>query len=62
MPVVAAQALTLRFGLGNEVSLQEVGDQDAASLLVEDVDGYPLVYLTVLGPEAKGGFWEAARA
>jgi len=62
VPVVAAQALTLRFGLGNEVSLQEVGDQDAASLLVEDVDGYPLVYLTVLGPEAKGGFWEAARA
>ena len=62
VPVVAAQALTLRFGLGSEVSLQEVGDQDAASLLVEDVDGYPLVHLTVLGPEAKGGFWEAARA
>ncbi len=62
VPVVAAQALTLRFGLGSEVNLQEVGDQDAASLLVEDVDGYPLVYLTVLGPEARGGFWEAARA
>ena len=60
--MVAAQALTLRFGLGSEVSLQEVEDQDAASLLVEDVDGYPLVHLTVLGPEARGGFWEAARA
>ena len=62
VPVVAAQALTLRFGLGSEVGLQEVGEQEAASLLVEDVDGYPLVYLTVLGPEAKGSFWEAARA
>ncbi|WP_456444522.1 hypothetical protein, partial [Oceanithermus sp.] len=61
MPVVAAQALSLRFGLGREVGLQEVGSQEAASLLVEDVDGYPLVYLTVLGPEARGGFWEAAR-
>ncbi len=59
--MVAAQALTLRFGLGSEVGLQEVGSQEAASLLVEDVDGYPLVYLTVLGPEAAGGFWEAAR-
>jgi len=62
VPAVAAQALTLRFGLGSEVSLQDVGNQDAASLLVEDVDGFPLVYLTVLGPEAHGGFWEAARA
>ncbi len=62
VPTVAAQALTLRFGLGSEVSLQEVGNQDAASLLVEDVDGYPLVYLTVQGPEAHGSFWEAARA
>jgi len=62
VPVVAAQALTLRFGLGNEVSLQDVGEQDAASLLVEDIDGYPLVYLTVLGPKAKGNFWEAAQA
>ncbi|WP_457637401.1 hypothetical protein, partial [Oceanithermus sp.] len=43
VPVVAAQALTLRFGLGSEVSLQDVGNEEAASLLVEDVDGYPLV-------------------
>jgi len=62
VPVAAAQALTLRFGLGSEVSLQEVAEQDAASLLVEDADGYPMVYLTVLGPEAKGSFWEAAQA
>ncbi len=62
VPVVAAQALTLRFGLGSEVSLQDVGNEEAASLLVEDVDGYPLVYLTVLGPEARGDFWEAAQA
>jgi len=62
VPVAAAQALTLRFELGHEVAPQEVSKQDAASLLIEDIDGYPLAYLTVLGPKARGGFWQAARA
>ena len=62
VPVAAAQALTLRFELGHGVGLQEVGGQEAASLLVEDIDGYPLSYLTVLGPDAKGDFWEALEA
>jgi len=59
VPVLVAQALTLRFELGSGIALQDVADQDAASSIVEDVDGFPMAYLTVLGPDAHGDFWEA---